>query len=124
MSTLDKIRYNGTDYNIGGSSEEIYSTEEQVIGKWIDGKPLYRKVVYIEPVTFTGLKSIEHGISDIDYIVNVTGSRNGTPFNHVRPDSLAAGYGFNMDTVYFHLRTGQERTISGYAIVEYTKTTD
>ena len=28
-----------------------YSTDEQVVGKWIDGKPLYRKV--IESTTFT-----------------------------------------------------------------------
>ncbi|NBI08575.1 hypothetical protein D1641_00880 [Colidextribacter sp. OB.20] len=27
----------------GGSSLETYSTEEQRIGTWIDGKPLYRK---------------------------------------------------------------------------------
>lgn len=31
----------------GGSSEEVYSTEEKRIGTWIDGKPLYRKVVTI-----------------------------------------------------------------------------
>lgn len=28
----------------GGSSENVYSTEETRIGTWIDGKPLYRKV--------------------------------------------------------------------------------
>lgn len=28
----------------GGSSEEVYSTNEVRIGTWIDGKPLYRKV--------------------------------------------------------------------------------
>ena len=28
---------------INEMTEEIYSTEEQVIGKWIDGKTLYRK---------------------------------------------------------------------------------
>ena len=28
-----------------GTSEEVYSTEETRIGTWIDGKPLYRKVV-------------------------------------------------------------------------------
>lgn len=27
------------------SSQDIYSTEEQVIGWWIDGRPLYRRVV-------------------------------------------------------------------------------
>ncbi len=40
----------GVDGAIGGS--EVYSTEEQVIGKWIDGKPLYRKVItFPMPVT-------------------------------------------------------------------------
>lgn len=28
-----------------GSNENIYSEEEIVIGKWIDGKPVYRKVL-------------------------------------------------------------------------------
>lgn len=28
----------------GGSAEEIYITEETRIGRWIDGKPLYRQV--------------------------------------------------------------------------------
>lgn len=28
-----------------GEFQDIYSTEEQVIGQWIDGKPLYRKVI-------------------------------------------------------------------------------
>ena len=28
-----------------GSENQIYSTTEQVIGTWIDGKPLYRKVI-------------------------------------------------------------------------------
>ena len=31
----------------GGSPWEVYSTEEKRIGTWIDGKPLYRKVVTI-----------------------------------------------------------------------------
>lgn len=30
----------------GGAGEEnVYSTEETVCGKWIDGKPIYRKVI-------------------------------------------------------------------------------
>lgn len=33
------------------NEDEIYSTEEIKIGTWIDGKPLYRKV--IESTTFT-----------------------------------------------------------------------
>lgn len=29
----------------GGAAEEVYSTEETRIGTWIDGKPLYRRVI-------------------------------------------------------------------------------
>ena len=31
-------------YNLGDLGTDKYSTDEQVIGTWIDGKPLYRKV--------------------------------------------------------------------------------
>ena len=47
---------------------DIYSTDEQVIGKWIDGKPLYRKTIQ-----FSGLSSgenvITHGIKDVDLLL-------------------------------------------------------
>ena len=26
-------------------NNNVYSEEEQIIGKWIDGKPIYRKVI-------------------------------------------------------------------------------
>lgn len=31
-------------YNLGDLGKEVYSTNETVIGTWVDGKPLYRKV--------------------------------------------------------------------------------
>lgn len=40
---INKIRYQGVDYNI--DIDNKYSTEEQVIGTWINDKPIYRKVV-------------------------------------------------------------------------------
>ena len=41
----------------GGSSDggEVYSTEETVIGTWIDGKALYRKVVNFSVITTNDL---------------------------------------------------------------------
>ena len=52
--SVNKIRKDGVDYDI--TSKEIYSTEEQVIGKWIDGKPLYRKQYNLQqrPVMLNG----------------------------------------------------------------------
>lgn len=53
MNVTD-IVLNGQRFGIsgggdGGDSLDVYSTEETRIGTWIDGKPLYRKVV---PFTF------------------------------------------------------------------------
>ena len=71
MSELDKIRYNGTDYNIGGSYLRIYSKEETRVGTWIDGKPLYNKVITVTvPATSTmgTVASTSFSIgNDIDY---------------------------------------------------------
>lgn len=42
-----KAYLNGEEYIFsgGGSSQEIYSTEETRVGTWIDGRPRYRRVV-------------------------------------------------------------------------------
>lgn len=43
-----KIVSNGKTLEVPScGSQDIYSTEEQQIGTWIDGKPLYRKVLNI-----------------------------------------------------------------------------
>lgn len=52
--------------------EEIYSTEEQKIGKWIDGKALYRKTIIDTSRIGSGeTLLINHGISNIKEITNV-----------------------------------------------------
>ncbi len=49
-----------------------YSTTETVIGKWIDGKPIYRKVVDFGALPNATTKSVNHNISNIDNWVNVS----------------------------------------------------
>ena len=54
-----------------GENFSIYSTNEQVIGTWIDGKPIYRKVVTLsttKTIDMGGI-SISHGISNINIIL-------------------------------------------------------
>lgn len=46
-----------------------YSTEEQIIGKWIDGKTLYRKVILTDETILADVNlQIPHGIIDYDKI--------------------------------------------------------
>ena len=52
-----------------GSSEINYSTEEQKIGTWIDGKPLYQKTLFFNNVEITmnnNTSEAVHGIDDIE----------------------------------------------------------
>ena len=50
---------------------KVYSTEEKVVGKWVDNKPLYRKS-FIQPFTVASgavtITAITHGIGNIENI--------------------------------------------------------
>lgn len=52
--------------NVEDSS--IYSTEETKVGTWIDGKPIYRKVILLTASTSTKSLSISSIISNIESI--------------------------------------------------------
>lgn len=55
------------------SSQNVYSTTEQVVGTWIDGKPIYRKV-YIFSITTTNSEvSIDISDTNIVGVINLTG---------------------------------------------------
>ena len=53
MSSTDKAKLD---------NGEVYSTTEQVIGKWIDGKPLYRKTIY------STAKTGSLSLSNVDFL--------------------------------------------------------
>ena len=64
---------NSIDEIIGGSARETadknLSLEEHVIGKWLDGKTLYSKTIYISALPNSTTKTnYQHGISNIDLI--------------------------------------------------------
>lgn len=51
-----------------GENFSIYSTNEQVVGKWINGKPIYRKTMEFSGL-HSGENNIAHGIADVDIIM-------------------------------------------------------
>ena len=114
-----------------------YSTAERVIGKWIDGKPIYRKVIIYKPTEMIGKRGevidiwIAHNISNFKqlrsieivtsdgYVFPSMGSENGTNLDYgtrVLPASKTqVGLRFINDE--WNPRTW-------YITLEYTKTTD
>ncbi len=45
-----------------------YSTDEQVVGKWVDGRPVYRKTVIVERTSYVSSDTINLGFPDYTII--------------------------------------------------------
>ena len=50
------------------SDPMIYSEEEQVVGSWTDGKPLYQKTIIWDNPTLGRVDDLPHGINNVDHI--------------------------------------------------------
>ena len=126
-----------TGENIINNLNANYSTEEQVIGKWIDGKPLYRKVIEMGNMANEDYKSKAHNIQNIKYarIVDVVMQRGTQSSSNFQVFSLGnvggryndtlVGFDTYMDASNIYVYCATNRTaFVGTAIIEYTKTTD
>ena len=115
----------------GGSSSDIYSTEETIVGTWIDGRPLYRKVVIIDDIGDAGNLHIPYNIDNAD-IVWVDGSASFVT-NNMETLPASCHYGGNdwiRSWVSLRNKNIRVRTLAnltgyaGYITLLYTKTTD
>lgn len=123
--------------NIETEINEIkdYSTEEQIIGKWIDGKPLYRKVGYV------GNTAISENETTVRYC-ELPADAKPVDVNAV-VYTETSGYALFVNSSYsengFKIRymndihsiqviatpdVALEKSFSAYVIMEYIKTTD
>ena len=113
----------------GESGMTNYSTEEQVIGTWIDGKPLYRKTVVGTATLNKGYSSINHNVSnigthrvikDVEYQSNGNcwGNTYSNATSFISTDSITtSAIGFNCGSAWAGL-------FIPIVTIEYTKTTD
>lgn len=109
---------------------EIYSYEEQVIGKWCNGKPLYRKTIELGALPNKTTKTVAHNVADISSVVRVYGySTNYTnylPLPYAHPDTLALSVTVYATKTHVGVQTGTDRSAYGNTAVtiEYVKSTD
>lgn len=108
----------------------VYQTEEQVIGKWYNGKPLYRKIYEVASLPNNAGMNIPYNISDLEDVVKLSGLATNTaktvffpiPFYRTDDNLGIVMYGTGTNIVVI---TGTDRTeLSAYIEIEYTKTTD
>lgn len=108
-----------------------YSTNEIVIGNWL-GKPIYRKVVPITelPGSSTPTVTVAHGINNLEYAITLRGFYlNGSttlllPFMSDYDVSAQITLSINDTDIVLMGGLNYQSSITGYVIVEYTKTTD
>lgn len=109
-------------------ANEEYSTNETTTNStWINGKPIYRKVVSQVPFSST-INQVAIGVNTIEEVVNMYGFLNNRPINYRYTDSTAYYIMCYVDTINSNkvLVTSCYSGYAGYAniVIEYTKTTD
>lgn len=121
-------------YEIVG--ETTYSTEEQkTVDTWIDGKPIYRKVIECGNLPNNTTANILTGFKKGEiFIIKMYGvTTNGTTqysIPYVHPASIGKNISIyadvpSNDNIAVCLRTGEDRSShTATVIIEYTKTTD
>lgn len=112
----------------------IYSTNEQIIGKWVNDKTIYRSVIEVQSFPNATATNIDISALNIDYVVHLygyakypssSGKASGQPINNGRPDDTNGMFGALLEEDNLRLITRYDRTIySGYVIIEYTKRND
>lgn len=116
--------------NLKSSTYDVYSTNETVVGTWIDGKPIYRKTFNNISVTSSeySVIPIATGLT-IDNLINISGYLVNNGRWVVTLNSVDIQYA-NMVRVSYDKQTSslelaaQNWTGTATVTIEYTKTTD
>lgn len=128
----------GIKFGSGGSSEIAYSTEETKIGTWVDGKPIYRKVItgYKTRTTSTDgtqvINPIDVSSLNVDSVVNLSGTMTSSVGLSMVMPVFRPGSSYG--ALLFFEKSSNTVNISNFCsnfgdrdvviIFEYTKTTD
>lgn len=106
-----------------------YSTEERVVGTWVDGKPIYRKCFSFTLLPISIGATIDNLIR-ADLKLLSYGVWRNLPFAYVEDDDLGhpaymGGFQVAPDgKITYFLGSGINKLTRGVAIFEYTKPTE
>ena len=104
-----------------------YSTTEQLTGgKWIDGKPIYVKVVDLGHLPNSATKTVNHNISNIDKIIYWQGCQQvgNSTYQPSNFDGTSFTNMYITKTQVVIITNWNGSSSTGCVIISYTKTTD
>ena len=109
---------------------KTYSTEEKVVGTWINDKPLYRKVITVNNFLWSSGTTLAHNIQNAEFVMckNYIFDDNGAIYGDFSlVDSKGNGNFYtNTESIIFvgSSSWSASSTRTWYFVLEYTKTTD
>ena len=114
---------------------KYYSTSETNTGKiWINNKPIYRKVIYVQSLPNSTTATINHSISNVNNIwcngeasFIIFGNGDTAPVPYIGGTSFYSMIevrGVNATSFSIDSHSTDRRNCQAYIILEYTKTTD
>lgn len=105
-----------------------YSTEETPIGKWIDGRTLYRKVLKLGALKDNGKTAVKYNVPDMDEIVSLNGFASDSNFGLTLPTAHSTTtknvnvyVDYNAKEVVAETFSDRTSYTHGYFIIEYVK---
>lgn len=112
---------------------ECYSTEERVVGCWIDGKPLYQKTMYAPTGTFTVVAdwTAINGFSNIDKLIEtkinvIRSAESRVIYQRSDNTDVLPRFEANNGNIYYFTDTNTFAFYNWdwYITFQYTKSTD
>ena len=128
LQANDILKYNGSVW-VNDDNLHEYSTEEKIVGKWIDGKPIYEKVISFS-LSGNGNLSYPHNIENLKNIHFISmlhsAAENGikTIRTYVPWYNNASVYLDEITTTDILIYHISNRTEFYEFFLRYTKTTD
>lgn len=125
----DIIQSASVQGNAVASNGLVYSTTEQIVGRWIDGKPIYQKVIDFGYGPSTNSeKAVPHNITNIDKWISIKAVANYSNKNgwELNTASTTIAVRLLMDATNARIVSNNEghQTVYYYVFLQYTKTTD
>ena len=134
--TYDNAESGITATNVQGAVDELsnglsdkYSTNEKIVGEWIDGKPIYRKTYLITSGFSSGMTVANLTAMNVETVVSIAGmlSRSEGITITIPNGNPQAAYNAYAADVNGVLQVGYGSSITPRKIllsIMYTKTTD
>ena len=126
LQANDVLKYNGSVW-VNDDNLHDYSTEEKIVGKWIDGKPIYEKVISGTMIASPSDWVDFYDCSElsIDNMIEIKGFYNYENIRSVMLNDRYSSFTYECNTKiiqYYNRELGNGLTFNVTAIIQYTKT--